>query len=688
MIRRRHLPALIPAIGAALAPGARAANEREAPGALMRGTAAFGMRVSVNTRGTAFICGAGAETASPASPVLRAWSIAAWREMAVLTGLRGPAADAAFSPRREEVGFVTTEGLLGLWTPGSAETARQLAQHPKGYSRLVWLPSGDQLLTFDQSGWVRLWDRSSGSLIRSFDTGTKEIQSIALCPQGRYLALASYSGPLGVWDLAEPGREPWRMPLGDVAGLAFHRSSGRLFMALRARELLAWMPDGAAAPQPVAPLDQAGKLAPWGKDRLIVIGSRCGVFDVARGVMLKPLDIGWNNICSLVELPGSADLLVATARDDGEDAVGRFSTISQRIVREAAAAASRINALAVLPNGSGVLTATRQVSLWSASEGRLLRRYSSHENLIRALAVANDSWRAFSISYEERVGVTALPAPGGTHYSPRLGLDSFDGIAASPLNNEFATAGIMSGLVVWDGAGPKLRLRRDESDSGALSVAYAPNGQRLVLGLTDGEVMVYDTRSWQIERRFWASRTDAARAFAFAPDGERLLIADGGSDALIVDFPSGRPIQVLTGHASAPSVVAWSPLGPVIAIGAEDGSVYFWDVGTMRPRHRLHAHEGAVTGAAFSPDGQVLYSTSEDGTLALWRVTDGRLLARIISLRTGEELIVYEEGRAIWTTAPDDHAVWALPSVQGPSGRSIVPRVLHAPRPVAQLLSG
>lgn len=340
----------------------------------------------------------------------------------------------------------------------------------------------------------------------------------------------------------------------------------------------------------------------------------------------------------------------------------------------------------MLQDGSGVLTATRQVSLWSASEGRLLRRYSGHENIIRGLAVANDSWRAFSISYEERVGVTALPAPGGTHYSPRLGLDSFNGIAASPLNNEFATAGIMSGLVVWDGEGPKLRLQRNES--GAESVAYAPDGQRLVLGLTDGEVMVYDTRSWQIERRFWASRTDAAQAFAFAPDGERLLIADGGSDALIVEFPSGRPIQMLTGHASAPRVVAWSPLGPVIATGAEDGAVYLWNVGTMRVRHRLDAHEGAVTGAAFSSDGQVLYSTSEDGSLALWRVADGRLLARIISLRTGEDLIVYEEGRAIWTTAPDDHAVWALPSVQGPSARSVVPRVLQAPRPVSQLLAG
>ncbi|MCZ8149836.1 MAG: WD40 repeat domain-containing protein, partial [Roseomonas sp.] len=493
---------------------------------------------------------------------------------------------------------MTTEGLLGLWTPGSAEPARQLAQHPKGYSRLVWLPSGDQLLTVDQSGWARLWDRSSGSLIRSFDTGTKEIQSIALCPQGRYLALAAYSGTLGVWDLAEPGREPWRAPRGSIAGFAFHQRSGRLFMALQEGSLVAWTPGSTVPPQLVGALDAAGALAPWGEDRLLVIGSRCGVFDVARGARLPSFDIGWGNITSLAELPGSADLLVATTVGHGEDAVGRFSTTEQRMLREVAPAASRINALAVLPDGSGVLTATRQVSLWSASEGRLLRRESGHVNLVQGLAAAHDSRSVFSIGQDERVGVTELGAPGGTH-AVRPGLDMFDGIAAAPLSNEFATAGIMSGLVVWDRAGRRLRLRPDKPGIGALSVAYAPNGRRLVLGLTDGEVMVYDTRSWQIERRFWASRTGAAQAFAFAPDGERLLMAHGGSDVLIVEFPSGRPIQVLTGYASAPRVVAWSPIGTVIATGAEDGAVYLWNVGTMRVRHRLDAHEGAVTGAAF-----------------------------------------------------------------------------------------
>ncbi len=47
MIHRRHLPALIPAISMALAPGARAANGRDAPGTPLRGTAAFGGRICV-----------------------------------------------------------------------------------------------------------------------------------------------------------------------------------------------------------------------------------------------------------------------------------------------------------------------------------------------------------------------------------------------------------------------------------------------------------------------------------------------------------------------------------------------------------------------------------------------------------------------------------------------------------------
>jgi WD40 repeat protein len=606
--------------------------------------------------------------------------------MAMLTGIRGPAADVAFSPLREEVAFVTTQGLVGLWTPGSTDPARQLAQQPEGYARVVWLPSGEQLLTVDRHGRARVFDRTSGSLLRSFETGAGDVQSIALCPQGRYLAASSYFDSFSVCDLEQPEHKPWHTGDSSVTGFAFHRRSGRLFMALSDYSLVAWMPGSAQRPRVVGVLDQTGELAPWGEDRLLVIGSRCGVFDIALGTILPPLFIGWDDVSSLVELPGTKDLLVANAVGGGEDAVGRFGTSERRMLRTATPAASQINALAVLPDGSGVVTATRQISLWSASEGRLLRRESGHVNLVQGLAAAHDSRSVFSIGQDERVGVTELGAPGGTH-AVRPGLDMFDGIAAAPLSNEFATAGIMSGLVVWDGAGRRLRLHPDKPGIGALSVAYAPNGRRLVLGLTDGEVMVYDTRSWQIERRFWVSRTGAAQAFAFAPDGERLLIADGGSDALIVEVPSGRPIQVLTGHASAPRVVAWSPLGPVIAIGAEDGILYLWDAETMRMRHRLAAHDGAVTGAAFSPDGQILYSASEDGSFALWRVSDGKLLAKVMSLRTGDELIVYADGRAIWTTAPDDHAVWAEHVTQGLSTSSAAPRVLQAPRLVAQLLA-
>jgi hypothetical protein len=50
-------------------------------------------------------------------------------------------------------------------------------------------------------------------------------------------------------------------------------------------------------------LDQTGELTPWGEDRLLVIGSRCGVFDIALGTILialgtilPPLFIGWDDV--------------------------------------------------------------------------------------------------------------------------------------------------------------------------------------------------------------------------------------------------------------------------------------------------------------------------------------------------------------------------------------------------------
>ena len=686
MIRRRHLPALIPAISMALAPGARAANGRDAPGTPLRGTAAFGGRICVNAKGTTFVCGAGAETASPAAPVLRAWSISAWRQMAMLTGIRGPAADVAFSPLREEVAFVTTQGLVGLWTPGSTDPARQLAQQPEGYARVVWLPSGEQLLTVDRHGRARVFDRTSGSLLRSFETGAGDVQSIALCPQGRYLAASSYFGSLSVSDLEQPEHKPWHTGDSSVTGFAFHRRSGRLFMALSDYSLVAWMPGSAQRPRVVGVLDQTGELTPWGEDRLLVIGSRCGVFDIALGRILPPLFIGWDDVSSLVELPGTKDILVANAVGGGEDAVGRFGTSERRMLRTATPAASQINALAVLPDGSGVVTATRQISLWSAADGRLLRRYSGHVNLINGLAASYDSRRVFSIGQDTRVGATTLDLHRDTNIvQPRM--DHFDGIAASPVKSEFATAGIMWGLGVWDGASPTPIRVRNENRNAALSVAYAPNGQSLVLGLTERRIMAYDTRNWELLGPLENPGIGNAATFAFAPDSRRLLIGGETSEGAVVDFPSGRLIHRLSGHEAALRAVAWSPLGTAMATAALDGILYLWDAGTMRMRHRLAAHDGAVTGAAFSPDGQILYSASEDGSFALWRVSDGKLLAKVMSLRTGDELIVYADGRAIWTTAPDDHAVWAEHVTQGLPTSLATPRVLQAPRLVAQLLA-
>ncbi|MEA5464867.1 AAA-like domain-containing protein, partial [Leptothoe sp. PORK10 BA2] len=117
----------------------------------------------------------------------------------------------------------------------------------------------------------------------------------------------------------------------------------------------------------------------------------------------------------------------------------------------------------------------------------------------------------------------------------------------------------------------------------------------------------------------------AVLSVAFSPDGQRIVSGSFDNTLRLWDANTGAPIgEPLAGHGDAVWSVAFSPDGQRIVSGSFDNTLRLWDANTGAPiGEPLAGHGDAVWSVAFSPDGQRIVSGSFDNTLRLWDANTG-----------------------------------------------------------------
>jgi eukaryotic-like serine/threonine-protein kinase len=196
-------------------------------------------------------------------------------------------------------------------------------------------------------------------------------------------------------------------------------------------------------------------------------------------------------------------------------------------------------------------------------------------------------------------------------------------VAFSPDGKRIVSGSGDKTLKVWDAKTTREILALKGHTDFVWSVAYSPDGKRIASGSSDKTVKVWDAASGQ-EVLTLKGHTNEVRSVAFSPDGKRIASSGNDTTVRVWDAASGQATLTLTGHTSVVGCVAFSPDGKRIVSGSWDKMLRIWDATTGRELLTFSGNIGAVAGVAFSPDGKRIIGGGDERLLKLWDATTGR----------------------------------------------------------------
>lgn len=337
-------------------------------------------------------------------------------------------------------------------------------------------------------------------------------------------------------------------------------------------------------------------------------------WDVATGQCTATFSGHTDGVRAVAFSPDGARLL--TGSDDQTSCV--WNAKSQELVFRLAGHTAPVTSVSFSPDGQMLLTGSFDATArtWDAQSGRQLRLLQLHRKVFSA---------AFSPDGRQIVtGNEGFPfrgeEPAERHHTVRL----------------------------WTtDTGQMVRSFRD-SGSSAVSVAFAPSGQQVLVGAAgnttffgaiDGRSQIWDTATGTELRVFQGQGVAAVECLTFSADGRWLLMGGDDGIARLWDGGVGREIQRFQHPTGRILSVDISRDGRIVATGGSDNTVRLWDREQGTEIRRIDGHAGGVVSVALSPDLRLVLSGSADSSARLWDTSTGQERRRLVEYRGQTEFV-------------------------------------------------
>ncbi|KAF7364496.1 hypothetical protein MVEN_00318000 [Mycena venus] len=210
---------------------------------------------------------------------------------------------------------------------------------------------------------------------------------------------------------------------------------------------------------------------------------------------------------------------------------------------------------------------------------------------------------------------------------------------------------------IWDATTGAALGKIEGHDSYVTSVAFSPDGARVVSGSSDKTVRIWDATTGAVLGKIEGHDDEYVTSVAFSPDGARVVSGSSDKTVRIWDATTGAVLGKIEGHDEYITSVAFSPDGACVVSGSDDKTVRIWDATTGAVLGKIEGHDSYVMSVAFSPDGARVVSGSCDKTVRIWDATTSATLGKIEGHDSYVRSVAFSPDGARVVSGSDDKTV-------------------------------
>ncbi len=561
---------------------------------------------------------------------------------------------------------------INVWEIASGEKIQSFSLEAANGPPVVFCNNGENLLAGGLKGLLRLWNVTSGELVREYKaTINGEVTSIVSTMDGKK-AIAGYhyygESPGGKRNTISV----WEINTGEKV-LSFNNSSNYTIA-------LAMMPDG-----------QHLLSGDWGQDSVTV-------WDIHSGTPVKSFSTGGTSAIAISAAGGYALFGGSMNFRLVELSTGREIRKIDKGIR------GWVRSIKFSPDGKYALVGDEvpQPKLWDLASGKLIRTFGGYAGQTTAAQIIE-------------TGHTLMTAHG---YSNSLSLwDYKNGAQLKRIKNDpgrLLTSAAISAdgakvafggwdstayLSAWDTDNVKKIFQLNpvqEVGHHPKSPVFTKDGRRMIWALYN-EVIISNTRDGAEIKKFSPGQY-LIEKITIDPVGKYILVRDDRSDPKLIDpttgktlktFKSakctfshdGKKVYALANKSGRAAVLKetdlstlkekvlfkfgfnmlipaddalWANYIETLIAGPNKDYLYFFDsfkkniykidLKNAEIATQFKGHTDEIINIDTSPDGTLLCSSSDDGITRFWNPETGREVAQFISFSDGEWIVITPEG--------------------------------------------